>query len=50
MIRALAGTVDEVIGVVAAQGIDADIRRCDELVLAVTPAQLARAQAAVAES
>lgn len=50
MIRALAGTVDEVIGVAAAQGIDADIRRCDELVLAVTPAQLARAQAAVAES
>jgi glycine/D-amino acid oxidase-like deaminating enzyme len=49
MMRALAGTVDEVIGVAEAQGIDADIRRCDEIMLAVTPAQMARARAAVAE-
>ena len=46
MIRTLARSVDEVIAVAEAQGIDADIRRCDELTLAVTPAQLARARAA----
>ena len=49
-IRAMAGTVDEVIGVAEAEGIDADIRRTDELTVAVTPAQLARARAAVAEA
>lgn len=46
-IRAMAGTVDEVIAVAEAEGIDADIRRTDELTVAVTPAQLLRAQAAV---
>jgi glycine/D-amino acid oxidase-like deaminating enzyme len=49
MMRALAGSVDEVIGVAEAAGIDADIRRCDELMVAVTPTQLVRAREAVAE-
>ena len=49
MIRALAGTVEEVCAVAAAEGIDADIHRTEELMLAVTPAQLARARAAVEE-
>lgn len=48
-IRAMAGTVDEVIRVAEAEGIDADIRRTDELTVAVTPAQLARAHADVEE-
>ncbi len=42
------GTVDEVIRVAEAQGIDADIRRTDELMVAVNPAQQARMQAEVA--
>ena len=48
MVRAMMGTVDEVIAVAEAQGIDADIRRCDELMVATNPAQLhcLRAEAA----
>ncbi|MFV0373933.1 NAD(P)/FAD-dependent oxidoreductase [Microbacterium sp.] len=40
-------TVDEVIGVAAAEGIDADIRKGGELVVARNPAQWARTQAEV---
>jgi len=42
MVRAMNGTVDEVIRVAEAQGIDADILRTDELMVAVNPAQVAR--------
>ncbi|MQT14891.1 NAD(P)/FAD-dependent oxidoreductase [Segnochrobactrum spirostomi] len=45
MQRAMAGTVDEVIAVAAAEGIDADIRRTDNMSVAVNAAQLARAKA-----
>ncbi len=45
LVRALTGTVDEVIRVAEAEGIDADIRRTDELVVATNPAQLARLSA-----
>ncbi len=48
MVAAMNGTVDEVISVCAAQGIDADIRRTDEVMVAIGPAQLARMQAEVA--
>lgn len=42
MVRAMAGTVDEVIRVAEAEGIEADILRTDELAVATNPAQLAR--------
>jgi glycine/D-amino acid oxidase-like deaminating enzyme len=48
LVRAMAGTVDEVIRVAEAEGIDADILRTDELVVATNPAQLARAEAETA--
>lgn len=48
MVRAMAGTVDEVIGVAKAEGIEADILRTDEMMVATNPAQWARAQAEVA--
>ena len=48
MVQAMNGTVDEVIRVAALEGIDADIRRTDELMVAVTPAQVARMTAEVA--
>ncbi len=48
MIRALLGTVDEVIAVAEAEGIDADIRRTDELIVAQNPAQEARIRAELA--
>jgi glycine/D-amino acid oxidase-like deaminating enzyme len=48
MVTAMNGTVDEVIGVCEAQGIDADIRRTDELMVAVGPAQMARMRTEVA--
>jgi glycine/D-amino acid oxidase-like deaminating enzyme len=48
MVAAMNGTVDEVIRVCEDQGIDADIRRTDELMVAVGPAQMARMQAEVA--
>ena len=44
MVQAMNGTVDEVIRVAEAQGIDADIRRTDELMVATNPAQLGRAR------
>lgn len=42
---ALRGTVDEVIRVAEAEGIDADIRRTDALTVACTPAQMERIRA-----
>ncbi|MCA3443796.1 MAG: FAD-dependent oxidoreductase [Rhodobacter sp.] len=48
MVQAMNGTVDEVIRVAGLDGIDADIRRTDELMVAVTPAQMARVTAEVA--
>ncbi|MDQ1847536.1 FAD-binding oxidoreductase [Gemmobacter fulvus] len=45
MVRAMGGTVEEVIRVCTAEGIDADILRTDELMVATNPAQLARMQA-----
>jgi glycine/D-amino acid oxidase-like deaminating enzyme len=48
MVAAMNGTVDEVIRVCEALGIDADIRHTDELMVAVGPAQIARMQAEVA--
>ncbi|MFM2388869.1 MAG: hypothetical protein RLZZ437_424 [Pseudomonadota bacterium] len=48
MVSAMNGTVDEVIRVAEAQGIDADILRTDELMVATTPAQMLRMQAEVA--
>lgn len=48
MVAAMAGTVDEVCAVAEAQGIDADILRVDELMVAVNPAQEARMRAEVA--
>ncbi len=47
MVRALGSTVDEVIRVAEGEGIEADILRTDELMVATNPAQLARAQAEV---
>lgn len=47
MVSAMSGTVDEVIRMAEAEGIDADIHRTDELMVAVTPAQRARAEAEV---
>ena len=48
MVTAMNGTVDEVIRVAQSQGIDADILRTDELMVATGPAQLARLRAEVA--
>ena len=48
MVRAMGGTVDEVIAVAEGQGIDADIRRTDELMVAVNAGQLERLTAEVA--
>jgi len=48
MVAAMNGTVDEVIAVAEAEGIEADIRRTDELMVAATPAQLGRLHAEVA--
>lgn len=42
MVQAMMGTVDEVIRVAGTEGIDADIRRCDELMVATNAAQLQR--------
>ncbi|MES2142780.1 MAG: FAD-binding oxidoreductase [Pseudomonadota bacterium] len=47
MVHAMNGTVDEVIRVAEGAGIDADILRTDELVVATSPAQLARLTAEV---
>lgn len=48
MVEAMNGTVDEVIRVAEAEGIDADIQRTDELMVATKPAQMARMQAEIA--
>lgn len=42
LVQAMSGTVDEIIGVAEAEGIDADIRRVDELMVATNPAQVVR--------
>ncbi len=44
MVRAMNGTVEEVIRVARAEGIEADILPTDELLIATNPAQLARLQ------
>ncbi len=48
MVQAMNGTVDEVIRVAETEGIEADILRTDELMVATHPAQLERAKAEVA--
>ncbi|THD84808.1 FAD-dependent oxidoreductase [Aliigemmobacter aestuarii] len=48
MVAAMGGTVDEVIAVAEAEGIDADILRTDELMVAVTAPQMERLEAEVA--
>jgi glycine/D-amino acid oxidase-like deaminating enzyme len=48
MVAAMNGTVDEVIRVAEAEGIEADIHRTDELAVATKPAQVARMQAEIA--
>ena len=48
MVSAMNGTVDEVIRVAGVEGIDADILRTDEMMVAVNPAQLSRVTAEVA--
>ena len=48
MVQAMNGTVDEVIAVADEHGLDADILRTDELMVAVNPAQMARVAAEVA--
>ncbi len=48
MVGAMNGTVDEIIRVAEAEGIEADILRTDEMMVAVNPAQLARVAAEVA--
>jgi len=48
MVAAMNTTVDEVIRVAGVEGIDADILRTDEMMVAVNPAQLARVAAEVA--
>lgn len=48
MVQAMNGTVDEIIRVADAEGISADILRTDELMVATTPAQLARCEAETA--
>ena len=48
MVEAMNGTVDEVIRVAEAEGIEADIQRTDELMVATKPAQMGRMQAEVA--
>lgn len=48
MVRAMNGTVDEVIRVATAEGIDADILRTDEMMVATAPAQMQRLRAEVA--
>lgn len=48
MVEAMNGTVDEVIRVAEAEGIDADIRRTDELLVATNAAQMKRVEDEVA--
>lgn len=48
MVAAMGSTVDEVVAVAEAEGIEADIRRTDELTVATNPAQMARLAGEVA--
>lgn len=48
LVQAMNGTVDAVIGVAESEGIEADIRRVDELVVATNPAQAMRMRKEVA--
>ncbi len=48
MVEAMNGTVDEVVQVCEAEGIEADIHRTEELMVATRPAQVARLRAEVA--
>jgi glycine/D-amino acid oxidase-like deaminating enzyme len=48
MVQAMTGTVDEIIRVAGVEGIEADILRTDELMVATSPAQLARCEAETA--
>ena len=48
MVEAMNGTVDDVIRVALREGIDADIRRTEELMVATSPAQLARMRSEIA--
>jgi len=48
LVQAMNGAVDEVIRVAEAEGIDADILRTEELMVAVNPAQVQRMKAEVA--
>lgn len=48
MVRALEGTVGEITRVCAAEGIDADIVPSEEMMLATSPAQVARMRAEIA--
>jgi glycine/D-amino acid oxidase-like deaminating enzyme len=48
MVEAMNGTVDEVIRVAEAEGIEADILRTDELMVATKPAQLGRMREEIA--
>jgi glycine/D-amino acid oxidase-like deaminating enzyme len=47
MMRALLASPDEVIAVAQAEGIEADILRCDELIVATNPAQMQRLRRAL---
>lgn len=48
MVRALEGTVPEIVRVCAAEGIDADILATEEMMLATSPAQMQRMQQEIA--
>ncbi len=50
MVKAMETTVDEVIRICAEEGIDADIHRTDELMIATNPAQMQRIRTELAES
>jgi glycine/D-amino acid oxidase-like deaminating enzyme len=49
LVAAMSGTVDEVIRVATREGIEADIRPTDEIMVATLPAQVARMQAEAAK-
>jgi glycine/D-amino acid oxidase-like deaminating enzyme len=49
LVAAMSGTVDEVIRVATREGIDADIRPTDEIMVATLPAQVARMRAEAAK-
>ena len=47
MVRAMGGTVDEIFRIAKAEGIQADLLRTDEMMVATSPAQFARMEAEV---